>query len=223
LLTSTGRYLRLQALSVSDLGSSHHRWGPSPPDLSQIWRFYLARFTLEHTFRLFKQTLGWTTPRVRHPAQADRWTWLLLLAKTGVPALPQSRTRPSRLFSTLGGRGNIGEPPKTLWTLARAPERAPFTTGQAVSGRPKIWRNAPCTPAVSSLPDVPAESPLCFSGLDLELSMSAPALSSSKGGGDCLFGRKRGTLRPGCLERLRAQGFSNGSNRLFIVSLLSRP
>jgi hypothetical protein len=57
-------------------------WGPAPPDLSQIWRCYLARFTLEHTFRFFKQTLGWTTARVRHPAQADRWTWLLLLAYT---------------------------------------------------------------------------------------------------------------------------------------------
>ncbi|MGO8950320.1 MAG: hypothetical protein ACLQUY_22205 [Ktedonobacterales bacterium] len=57
-------------------------WDSSAPDLSPIWRCYLARFTLEYTFRFFKQTLGSTTPRVRHPAQADRWTWLLLLAYT---------------------------------------------------------------------------------------------------------------------------------------------
>jgi hypothetical protein len=56
--------------------------GPTPPDLALIWRIYLARFTLEHTFRFFKQTLGWTTARMRHPEQADRWTWLLLLAYT---------------------------------------------------------------------------------------------------------------------------------------------
>src|SRR5512133_173583 len=24
-----------------------------------------------------QQTLGWTTPRPRHPTQADRWTWLV--------------------------------------------------------------------------------------------------------------------------------------------------
>src|SRR5215217_398153 len=36
--------------------------------------------TIEHTVRFCKQTLGWTTPRPRHPAQADRWTWLVLAA-----------------------------------------------------------------------------------------------------------------------------------------------
>jgi transposase len=40
------------------------------------------RWTVEHTFRCAKQTLNWTTPRVRHPEQADRWTWLVLLAYT---------------------------------------------------------------------------------------------------------------------------------------------
>src|SRR5215468_1408864 len=33
---------------------------------------------LEHTFRLFKQVLGWTAPKIRGPAAADRWTWLTL-------------------------------------------------------------------------------------------------------------------------------------------------
>ena len=33
---------------------------------------------LEHTFRLFKQVLGWTAPKIRDPATADRWTWLTL-------------------------------------------------------------------------------------------------------------------------------------------------
>jgi hypothetical protein len=28
-------------------------------------------------FRFFKQTLGLARPRVRHPDQADRWTWLM--------------------------------------------------------------------------------------------------------------------------------------------------
>jgi len=33
---------------------------------------------LEHTFRLVKQVLGWTAPKVRGPAAADRWTWLII-------------------------------------------------------------------------------------------------------------------------------------------------
>jgi hypothetical protein len=26
--------------------------------------------------------MGWTTPRVRHPQQADRWSWLVVAAYT---------------------------------------------------------------------------------------------------------------------------------------------
>jgi len=50
------------------------------PDLDLIWRSYVRRFDLEHTFRFLKQGMGWTTPRVRHPEQADRWTWLVVAA-----------------------------------------------------------------------------------------------------------------------------------------------
>jgi hypothetical protein len=56
--------------------------GPGDPDLRVAWRAYVRRFDLEHTYRFLKQTLNWTTPRVRHPEQADRWTWLVLLAFT---------------------------------------------------------------------------------------------------------------------------------------------
>ena len=39
-----------------------------------------------------KQTLGWTTPRVRHPEQADRWTWLVLVAYAQLRLAPRSLT-----------------------------------------------------------------------------------------------------------------------------------
>jgi hypothetical protein len=29
-------------------------------DVDRCWQVFLRRFDLEHTFRLFKQTLGWT-------------------------------------------------------------------------------------------------------------------------------------------------------------------
>jgi hypothetical protein len=52
------------------------------PDLDLLWRSYARRFDLEHTFRFLKQSMGWTTPRVRHPEQADRWSWLVVAAYT---------------------------------------------------------------------------------------------------------------------------------------------
>ena len=54
------------------------------------------RFDLEHTFRFLKQTLGWTTPRVRHPEQADRWTWLVVAAYTQL-RLARARVADRRL------------------------------------------------------------------------------------------------------------------------------
>src|SRR5215203_2652434 len=59
----------------------HGREGRTP-DLDLIWRSYVRRFDLEHTFRFLKQSMGWTTPRVRYPEQADRWSWLVVAAYT---------------------------------------------------------------------------------------------------------------------------------------------
>jgi DDE superfamily endonuclease len=61
-------------------------WWQGPPgavpDLALLWRAYVHRFDLEHTFRFAKETLLWTAPRLRHPEQADRWTALVVLAYT---------------------------------------------------------------------------------------------------------------------------------------------
>jgi hypothetical protein len=51
-------------------------------DIDVHWQAFLRRFDLEHTFRLFKQTLGWTVPKVRDPHTADLWTWLIITAHT---------------------------------------------------------------------------------------------------------------------------------------------
>jgi hypothetical protein len=51
-------------------------------DVDRWWQSFLRRFDLEHTFRLLKQTLGWTAPKIRTPQAADRWTWLILAAHT---------------------------------------------------------------------------------------------------------------------------------------------
>ncbi len=56
--------------------------GVGEPDLELLWRAYVRRFDLEHTFRFLKQSMGWTTPRMRRPEQADRWSWLVVAAYT---------------------------------------------------------------------------------------------------------------------------------------------
>jgi len=52
-------------------------YAPAPPHLPQVWRAYVARFTLEHTCRFVKQFLNWALPRVRHPEHADRWSLII--------------------------------------------------------------------------------------------------------------------------------------------------
>ena len=49
-------------------------------ELTLLWRTYLRRFDIEHTFRFFTQTPGFTRARPRTPEQADRWAWLILVA-----------------------------------------------------------------------------------------------------------------------------------------------
>lgn len=56
--------------------------GVDADHVDRLWQAFLRRFDLEHTFRLFKQTLGWCAPKVRSPEAADRWTWLVIAAHT---------------------------------------------------------------------------------------------------------------------------------------------
>ncbi len=121
--------------------------GSRPPDLGVLWRAYVRRFDLEHTIRFAKQTLGWTTPRPRHPEQADRWTWLVLAAYTQLrlarqvaadQRLPWERPRAAdRLTPTRVRRGF----PQLLLTLG-SPAGTPKPCGCS-PGRPRGSRTGP--------------------------------------------------------------------------------
>lgn len=130
--------------------------GPDRPDLDLCWRAYLRRFDIEHSFRFAKNTLGWTTPSVTTPEQADRWTWLIVAALTQLrlarqlvddQRLPWERHRqphqptPARVRVRRGFR-RLGA---HLDTPANPPK--PSTAGP---GRPKGTRRPPRTrhPAV---------------------------------------------------------------------------
>ena len=47
------------------------RTGATPEDVDRCWQAFLRRFDLEHTFRLFKQVLGWTAPNLRRRGPVD--------------------------------------------------------------------------------------------------------------------------------------------------------
>jgi hypothetical protein len=83
-----GTVIRLQVDHLPGDGQPKPLWlwfsgtAAQAGDMDRLWRMFLRRFDLEHTFRLFKQTLGWTKPRLRAPEAADRWTWLIITAYT---------------------------------------------------------------------------------------------------------------------------------------------
>lgn len=66
----------------------HSRIGLDDAEVDLAWQAFLRRFDIQHTFRMLKQTLGWTTPKLRAPEAADRWTWLLPTACTQLRLAP---------------------------------------------------------------------------------------------------------------------------------------
>lgn len=79
-----GTVIRLQVEHLPSGGVNKPVWlwfsgiDATEADVDRCWQAFLRRFDIEHTFRLLKQTLGWTTPKLRNPAAADRWTWIIL-------------------------------------------------------------------------------------------------------------------------------------------------
>ncbi len=55
----------------------HSRVDLDADEVDLLWQAFLRRFDIGPTFRMLEQTLGWTSPKLRDPAAADRWTWLL--------------------------------------------------------------------------------------------------------------------------------------------------
>jgi hypothetical protein len=136
--------------------------GPLPADLSVIWYWYLRRFTVEHAFRFFKQTLGWTTVRPRHPGAADRWSWLiagacwqLWLARPLVTdvRLPWERSRADALVTPGQVQRHFTGILLRVGTPAREPHRRGKSPGRRVGEHPRpplhyqVARRAPPTAA----------------------------------------------------------------------------
>ena len=128
--------------------------GEGEPDLDLCWRAYLRRFDIEHTFRFVKGTLGWTTPSVCTPEQADWWTWLVMAAYTELRLarslvddlrLPWERPRAPTQLTPARVRRGFRRLRASIGTPASPPKSS--TPGP---GRPKGTRKPPRTryPAV---------------------------------------------------------------------------
>jgi hypothetical protein len=123
--------------------------GQGEPDLGRCVRAYLHRFDIEHGFRFQKGTLGWTTPSVCTPEQADRWTWLIVAGYTqlrlarGLVAdlrLPWERPRDPQLLTPARVRRGF----RRLRTTIGTPASPPKST-KAGPGRRKGTRRPPRT------------------------------------------------------------------------------
>jgi hypothetical protein len=118
-------------------------------DLDVCWRAYLRRFDIEHTFRFAKNTLGWTTPAVRTPEQADLWTWLVIAALTQLrlarpivadQRLPWERSLPPGELTPNRVRRAFPSTRHIIGTPARPPKPS-----RAGPGRPKGTPKPPRT------------------------------------------------------------------------------
>jgi hypothetical protein len=124
------------------------------PDLGLTWRAYTRRFDIEHAIRFAKTTLGWTTPALRHPEQADRWTALILAATAQLVLartiaadrrLPRERPRPPGQLTP----GRVRRDFPAIWhTLP--PTANPPKPSRAGPGRPRgrPGRRAPRHPVI---------------------------------------------------------------------------
>jgi hypothetical protein len=119
--------------------------GALPVEVDRCWQAFLRRFDLEHTFRLFKQVLGWTAPKIRDPAAADRWTWLIILGHTQLRLarplaadlrLPWERPAPPGRLTPARVRRGFQNIRATLPRLAGAPK-----PGKPGPGRPPGSKN----------------------------------------------------------------------------------
>jgi hypothetical protein len=120
-------------------------------DLDLIWRAYVRRFDLEHTLRFLKQDMGWSTPRVRHPEQADLWSWLVVAAYTQLRLararvadlrLPWERRYDAGRLTPVRVRRVVSSLLVELGTPAKAPKpcgRSPGRPKGRLSGRAKRY------------------------------------------------------------------------------------
>jgi hypothetical protein len=141
----------------------------SADQVDHAWQAFLRRFDLEHTFRFVKQQLGWTVPKLRDPAAADRWTWIIIAVHTQLRLArgltddlrrPWERpTPPERLTPTRVRRGfrllraTITRPAGAPKPTRPGPGRPPGTRNRHPAARYDVGKTSKRTRSTTSHPD----------------------------------------------------------------------
>ena len=110
--------------------------------------------SIPHTFRFFKQVLGWTRLKLRDPAAADRWTWIIIACYAQLRLarhladdirLPCQRPCPPGRLTPARVRRGFRNTRQALPCPASAPK-----PGKPGPGRPPGSKNRrPATPAAN--------------------------------------------------------------------------
>ena len=128
--------------------------GPGPLSLDELWRAYLARFDIEHAFKLLKGALGLTTAKVRAPGRPTAGpgsSW---------PPAPSSCS-PGPWQPTSAGPGrNTPIPPGRCHLAGSA---GGFATSAATWGHPPMSRNPPDPGPAGPKAAAKAQHPATFS------------------------------------------------------------
>ena len=131
--------IQVERLDENAVPKSRPLWlawvGIEMPTLCTLWRLYLRRFGVDHWYRLAKQRLHWTLPKLSTREQCERWsdllplmTWQLWLARDIVTDNPlpwqktQSKLTPGRVAQAMGGvLAAIGTPAVEPKTRGKSP------------------------------------------------------------------------------------------------------
>jgi DDE superfamily endonuclease len=136
--------------------------GATPAEVDRLWQSFLRRFDLEHTFRMWKQTLGWTAPKIRDPAAADRWTWIIIACHTQLRLarplaedlrLPWERPAPPKRLTPARVRRGFRNICATMTCPAGAPKpgkpgpgRPPGSTNRRPAARHGVGKHGKTNP-----------------------------------------------------------------------------
>jgi len=113
--------------------------GQTRPMLSQLWRKYLQRFSLEHWYRFAKQRLFWTQPKLSSNKACERWadlivimSWQLWLARLECIDNPLPWQSKQQILSP----GRVAQAFPTIIAVIGTMANSPKTRGKS-SGRKK--------------------------------------------------------------------------------------
>jgi hypothetical protein len=131
--------------------------GEEMPPLSEVWRLYLRRFTVDHWYRFLKQRLHWTLPKLSTPKQCERWsdlmpmiTWELWLARDLVADNPLpwqksiDKLTPGRVAQAMGSiLEGIGTPARSPKPRGKSPGWEPGKPRQRRIRYPIVRKTTP--------------------------------------------------------------------------------